>query len=117
MVNDIQIILGADVGWGPTATHVGSFFAEHLELEAFACLGMTPAQAITAGTKLPPKPGLNDISSRETEPRTLSCSMRPARRHPNMPDIQGVCGAECDRARARSGRNNWRKEDCTKMPV
>ena len=64
----IQIILGADVGWGPTATHVGSFFgySEHLELEAFVRLGMTPAQAITAGTKLPAEAfGLNDVGSIE----------------------------------------------------
>src|SRR5207247_8396150 len=65
----IQIILGADVGWGPTATHVGSFFgyAEHLELEAFVRLGMTPAQAITAGTKRPAEAfGLSDVGSIET---------------------------------------------------
>ena len=64
----IQIILGSDVGWGPTATHVGSFFgyAEHLELEAFVRLGMTPAQAITAGTKRPAEAfGLNDVGSIE----------------------------------------------------
>jgi imidazolonepropionase-like amidohydrolase len=70
MVNaGIQIILGSDVGWGPTATHVGSFFgyAEHLELEAFVRLGMTPAQAITAGTKLPAEAfGLNEVGSLET---------------------------------------------------
>ena len=65
----IQIILGADVGWGPTATHVGSFFgyAEHLELAAFVRLGMTPAQAIVAGTKLPAAAfGLTDVGSIET---------------------------------------------------
>jgi imidazolonepropionase-like amidohydrolase len=64
----IQIILGSDVGWGPTATHVGSFFgyAEHLELEAFVRLGMTPTQAITAGTKRPAEAfGLNDVGSLE----------------------------------------------------
>jgi imidazolonepropionase-like amidohydrolase len=64
----IQIILGADVGWGPTATHVGSFFgyAEHLELEAFVRLGMTPAQAIVAGTRRPAEAfGLNDVGSIE----------------------------------------------------
>lgn len=69
MVNaGIQIILGSDVGWGPTATHVGSFFgyAEHLELEAFVRLGMTPAQAIVAGTKRPAEAfGLNDVGSLE----------------------------------------------------
>lgn len=60
----IQIILGADVGWGPTATHVGSFFgyAEHLELAAFVRLGMTPAQAIVAGTSKPAEAfGLTDV--------------------------------------------------------
>ena len=65
---DIQIILGSDVGWGPTATHVGSFFgyAEHLELEAFVRLGMTPAQAIAAGTRKPAEAfGLNDVGSIE----------------------------------------------------
>jgi imidazolonepropionase-like amidohydrolase len=64
----IQIILGADVGWGPTATHVGSFFgyAEHLEIEAFVRLGMTPAQAIAAGTRLPAEAfGLHDVGSIE----------------------------------------------------
>lgn len=64
----IQIILGADVGWGPTATHVGSFFgySEHLELEAFVRLGMTPAQAIVAGTKRPAEAfGLHDVGSLE----------------------------------------------------
>jgi imidazolonepropionase-like amidohydrolase len=64
----IQIILGSDVGWGPTATHVGSFFgyAEHLELEAFVRLGMTPAQAIAAGTRTPAEAfGLNDVGSIE----------------------------------------------------
>ncbi len=69
MVNaGIQIILGSDVGWGPTATHVGSFFgyAEHLELEAFVRLGMTPAQAIVAGTRRPAEAfGLNDVGSIE----------------------------------------------------
>jgi imidazolonepropionase-like amidohydrolase len=65
----IQIILGADVGWGPTATHAGSFFgyAEHLELAAFVRLGMTPGQAIVAGTKLPAEAfGLTDVGSIET---------------------------------------------------
>jgi len=69
MVNaGIQIMLGADVGWGPTATHVGSFFgyAEHLELEAFVRLGMTPAQAIVAGTSRPAEAfGLRDVGSLE----------------------------------------------------
>jgi len=67
MVNaGIQIILGADVGWGPTATHVGSFFgyAEHLELAAFVRLGMTPAQAIVAGTSKPAEAfGLSDVGT------------------------------------------------------
>jgi imidazolonepropionase-like amidohydrolase len=51
----IQLILGADVGWGPTATLVGSFFgyAEHEELATFVRLGMTPSQAIVAATRLP----------------------------------------------------------------
>lgn len=62
----VQIILGADVGWGPTATHVGSFFgyAEHLELAAFVRLGMTPSQAIAAGTSKPAEAfGLTDVGS------------------------------------------------------
>lgn len=67
MVNaGIQIILGADVGWGPTATHVGSFFgyAEHLELAAFVRLGMTPAQAIIAGTSKPAEAfGLTEVGT------------------------------------------------------
>jgi imidazolonepropionase-like amidohydrolase len=64
----IQIILGADVGWGPTATLVGSFFgyAEHEELAAFVRLGMTPSQAIVAGTKRPADAfGLYDVGSIE----------------------------------------------------
>ncbi len=69
MVNaGIQLILGTDVGWGPTATHVGSFFgyAEHLELEAFVRLGMTPAQAIIAGTSRPAEAfGLHEVGSLE----------------------------------------------------
>lgn len=62
----VQILLGADVGWGPTATHVGSFFgyAEHLELAAFVRLGMTPGQAIVAGTSKPAEAfGLTDVGS------------------------------------------------------
>jgi imidazolonepropionase-like amidohydrolase len=64
----IQIILGSDVGWGPTATHAGSFFgyAEHLELAAFVRLGMTPGEAIVAGTKRPAEAfGLTDVGSIE----------------------------------------------------
>jgi imidazolonepropionase-like amidohydrolase len=64
----IQIILGADVGWGPTAALVGTFFgyAEHDELSAFVRLGMTPSQAIVAGTKRPAEAfGLYDVGSIE----------------------------------------------------
>ena len=64
----IQIILGADVGWGPTAALVGTFFgyAEHDELAAFVRLGMTPSQAIVAGTKRPAEAfGLYDVGSIE----------------------------------------------------
>src|SRR5262245_37370847 len=64
----IQIILGADVGWGPTATLVGTFFgyAEHEELAAFVRLGMTPAQAIVAGTGRPAQAfGLSDVGTIE----------------------------------------------------
>jgi imidazolonepropionase-like amidohydrolase len=64
----IQIILGADVGWGPTATVVGTFFgyAEHEELAAFVRLGMTPAQAIVAATKRPAEAfGLIDVGTIE----------------------------------------------------
>ncbi len=51
----IQMILGADAGFGPTGTVVGTFFgyAEHAEVAAFVRLGMTPAQAIVAATKRP----------------------------------------------------------------
>ncbi len=51
----IQLILGADAGFGPTGTVVGTFFgyAEHTEVAAFVRLGMTPAQAIVAATKRP----------------------------------------------------------------
>ena len=65
----IQIMLGADVGWGPTATLVGTFFgyAEHGELAAFVKLGMTPSQAIVAGTKRPAEAfGLTDVGTIET---------------------------------------------------
>ena len=64
----IQIILGADVGWGPTATLVGTFFgyAEHGELAAFVRLGMTPSQAIVAATKRPAEAfGLTDVGTIE----------------------------------------------------
>lgn len=64
----IQIILGADVGWGPTGTLVGTFFgyAEHAELAAFVRLGMTPSQAIVAGTKRPAEAfGLTDVGTIE----------------------------------------------------
>jgi imidazolonepropionase-like amidohydrolase len=62
----IQLILGADVGWGPTATLVGSFFgyAEHEELATFVRLGMTPSQAVVAATKLPAEAfGLDDVGT------------------------------------------------------
>jgi imidazolonepropionase-like amidohydrolase len=62
----IKLILGADVGWGPTATLVGSFFgyAEHEELATFVRLGMTPSQAIVAGTKLPAEAfGLDEVGT------------------------------------------------------
>jgi imidazolonepropionase-like amidohydrolase len=64
----IQIILGSDVGWGPTATLVGTFFgyAEHGELAVFVRLGMTPAQAIVAATKRPAEAfGLTDVGTIE----------------------------------------------------
>jgi imidazolonepropionase-like amidohydrolase len=62
----IQIILGADVGWGPTATLVGSFFgyAEHEELATFVRLGMTPSQAVVSATMLPARAfGLDDVGT------------------------------------------------------
>jgi imidazolonepropionase-like amidohydrolase len=64
----IQIILGADVGWGPTATLVGTFFgyAEHEELAAFVRLGMTPSQAVVAATKRPAEAfGLDTVGTIE----------------------------------------------------
>jgi imidazolonepropionase-like amidohydrolase len=64
----IQIILGADVGWGPTAALVGTFFgyAEHDELAAFVRLGMTPSQAIVAATKRPADAfGLSEVGTIE----------------------------------------------------
>ena len=64
----IQIMLGSDVGWGPTATLVGTFFgyAEHTELAAFVRLGMSPAQAIVAATKRPAEAfGLTDVGTIE----------------------------------------------------
>ena len=65
----IQIILGSDVGWGPTSTLVGTFFgyAEHAELAAFVRLGMSPAQAIVAATKRPAEAfGLTDVGTIES---------------------------------------------------
>ena len=109
----IQIILGADVGWGPTATHVGSFFgyAEQLELEAFVRLGMTPAQAITAGTKLPADAfGLNDVGSLETGKAAdfIVLDANPVDDIRNMRKISKVYlrGAELDRDALRA---KWTK--------
>ena len=74
----IQIILGADVGWGPTATHVGSFFgyAEHLELAAFVRLGhdarlrrSSPAPACRRRRSASPT---SARSSRESRPTSSS---------------------------------------------
>jgi imidazolonepropionase-like amidohydrolase len=109
----IQIILGADVGWGPTATHVGSFFgyAEHLELEAFARLGMTPAQAIVAGTRRPAEAfGLNDVGSIEAGRAAdfLVLDANPLDDIRNMRKIDKVFlrGVELDRASLRA---RWTK--------
>jgi imidazolonepropionase-like amidohydrolase len=114
MVNaGIQIILGADVGWGPTATHVGSFFgyAEHLEIEAFVRLGMTPSQAITAGTRRPAEAfGLHDVGSIETGKAAdfLVLDANPLDDIRNTRRIARVYlrGVELDRARLRA---TWQK--------
>ena len=60
----IQITLSADAGFGPTGRLVGTFFGyyEHVQMENFVRLGMTPAQAILASTKRPAEAlGLADI--------------------------------------------------------
>src|SRR5262245_9586485 len=109
----IQIILGSDVGWGPTATHVGSFFgyAEHLELEAFVRLGMTPAQAITAGTSRPAEAfGLHDVGSIEPGKAAdfIVIDANPLDDIRNLRKINKVYlrGAELDRAALRA---RWTK--------
>jgi imidazolonepropionase-like amidohydrolase len=109
----IQIILGSDVGWGPTAAHVGSFFgyAEHLELEAFVRLGMTPAQAIAAGTKRPAEAfGLHDVGSIEPGKAAdfIVLDANPLDDIRNMRKIDKVYlrGTELDRASLRA---RWTK--------
>ena len=60
----IQVTLSADAGFGPTGTLVGTFFgyAEHVQMENFVRLGMTPAQAIVASTSRPAAAlGLSDV--------------------------------------------------------
>jgi imidazolonepropionase-like amidohydrolase len=62
----IQMMLGADAGFGPTGTVAGTFFgyAEHEELTTFVRLGMTPSQAIVAATKRPAEAfGLTDVGT------------------------------------------------------
>ena len=105
----IQIILGSDVGWGPTATHAGSFFgyAEHLELEAFVRLGMTPAQAIAAGTIRPAEAfGLHDVGSIEPGKAAdfIVLDANPLDDIRNLRKINKVYlrGAEVDRAALRA---------------
>jgi imidazolonepropionase-like amidohydrolase len=61
----IQIVLSVDAGFGPTGRLVGTFFGyyEHVQMETFVRLGMTPAQAIVASTKRPAEAlGLADIT-------------------------------------------------------
>ena len=65
----IQIMLGADAGWGPTGTVVGTFFgyAEHEELAAFVRMGMRPEQAIVAATMRPAQAfGLRKVGTIES---------------------------------------------------
>jgi imidazolonepropionase-like amidohydrolase len=65
----IQTMLGADAGWGPTGTVVGTFFgyAEHEELAAFVRMGMRPDQAIVAATMRPAQAfGLRKVGTIES---------------------------------------------------
>lgn len=105
----IQMMLGADAGWGPTGTVVGTFFgyAEHEELAAFVRMGMTPAQAIVAATRRPAQAfGLMNVGSIESG-KSADFVVLDANPHDDIANLRRISkvylrGEEVDRADLRT---------------